>query len=479
MGLLGKYLYPSELAISVGGQLALGGLLRAKIELRKCEVLLLAGHSRRVVDIAQKLAGQYRGLFLPEMLGDLYGVLGNAYLMLSDYPGVEETAQASIALQIKAGNTAGIASCRNALGVMYEDTGREDLALEQYRQALELYQQIGDQTGIGNSLVNIGTVLNGMKRAEESEAAFRRSIDLLEQSWDKVTLGFAYSNYSVLLGRQGRLDEMMECLDRSIEIRREIGDHYGLGFSLSNVAGQQFRSGQWGKAAATLNETIAMRESIGERYFLASNYFSLGRILMELGRYGEARQKAERGTDLGTQLGQPDISTNGWLLLAELAHRQGDHGQMKLNLDQAAGCLPGIAEEARYQILEAYCRLGRGDAAGTLQVMNQIHQTLESLPPRLRAEAFLLKAQFGIFTKKPDSTIREDLEQAVKRARENIAEGIHILANALMQYGEWLASSGGDTMSVMSEAEGLFRQMGNDHRLKQVGEIHGKNQLDH
>jgi tetratricopeptide (TPR) repeat protein len=478
-GLLSKYLCANERAASAGGLLAIGGLLRAKIEFRKCEVLLLAGHTHQVVDIGQKLVNRYKWFFLPELLGDLYGLLSNAFLMLSDYPSMEEAAKSSISLQFQAGNTASIASCRNSLGVMYEDTGRPALALEQYQQALELYEKVNDQTGIGGSLVNIGTVLNGLKQAEESEAAFRRAIDILEQSWDKVTLGFAYSNYSVLLARQGRRDEMMKCLERSTDIQRQIGDHYGLGFSLANIAGQQFRNGQWSRAMATLGESIVMRESIGERLYLTGNYFELGRLLMELGRYDEARLKMKRSIALGNEVGHPERSAAAWLLLAELAHRQGDHKLMRLHLDQAAGCLPGITEEARFQILDAYCRLGRGDAAGALQVLTKLQHDFEGLSPRLRAEVGVLDAQYGCSIKNEDQSIRVDFEQAVTLARESEAEGIHILANVLLQYGEWLASAGGDTKQVLSEAEGLFLRMGNEYRLKRVAEIRGKSQSGH
>lgn len=474
MALLSKYLCASELAASADGSLAIGDLLRAKIEFRKCEVLLLAGKTQKVVVTGQKLINDFKGFFLPELLGDLYGLLSNAFLMLSDYPRMEEAALSSIAIQLQAGNTAGIASCRNTLGVMYEDTGRMALALEQYQQALGLYEKLSDQAGIGGSLVNIGTVLNGLNRAGDSEAAFRRSIDTLEQSIDKVTLGFAYSNYSVLLARQGRRDEMMKCLERSTDIQRQIGDNYGLGFSLSNIAGQQFRSGQWSRAIMTLNETIAMRESIGERLFLAGNYFELGRLLMELGRYDEARLKTERGITLGNEVSHPDISAAGWLQLAELAHRQGNHELMRLHLDQAAGCLPAMAEETRYQLMEAYCRLGQGDAAGARQVINRIQQENESLPPKMGAAFFLLKAQYKCYIDNTDIFNRTDFEQAVISARESAEEGIHVLAGVLFHYGGWLISTGSEAGQVLSEAEGIFHQLGNDFWLEQVAEIRRK-----
>ena len=478
-GLPSKYLCANERAASAGGLLAVGDLLRAKIEFRKCEVLLLIGKTHQVVDIGQKLVSHYKWFFLPELLGDLYGLLSNAFLMLSDYPRMEEAAKASISLQLQAGNTAGIASCRNSLGVMYEDTGRPALALEQYRQALELYEKVNDQAGIGGTLVNIGTVLNGLKRAGESEAAFRRSIDILEQNWDKVTLGFAYSNYSVLLARQGRSEEMMKCLERSTDIQRQIGDHYGLGFSLSNIAGQQFRRGQWGQAIRTLNETIAMRVSIGERLYLTGNYFELGRLLMELGRYDEARLKIERGIALGTEIGHHERSAAGWLLLAELAHRQGDHRSMRLSLDQAVSCLPATAEETRYQIMEAYCRLGQGDETGARQIIDRIQQENESLSPKLGSAFHLLRVQYRRSTGDAESSIRTDFEQAVSLARQSAAEGIHILAGVLFHYGQWLISAGSEAGQVLSEAEELFRQLGNDFWLEQAAAIRRKSSSSH
>jgi tetratricopeptide (TPR) repeat protein len=113
------------------------------------------------------------------------------------------------------------ADALNLLGIVAYRTGRQELAVELFQQAI---QKNGRDPSYFS---NLGNAFHGQGRLDEAVAAYRQAITI------KPDYAEAHSNLGVTLEQQGKLDEAMSEYHQAIRIKPDYADAYSnLGVAL-------------------------------------------------------------------------------------------------------------------------------------------------------------------------------------------------------------------------------------------------------
>ena len=203
-------------------------------------------------------------------------------------------------------------SALNQLAGIYGMRGDSDKALECYRQCLEASTKAGDLYGRALNFHNIGWALESMGRWTEATEHFHRAI----------ALGEEHGYYELLLACRMALGEL--ALKRSdyesaafilrqvIEAVREM-KHAGqlLRDALSDLGWAHFRSGDLAQAEETLNEAARLSENTGDRCTLAIVGMRRAEVALAQGRLDAARdllaQAARHASDLKLRKEQGEV----------------------------------------------------------------------------------------------------------------------------------------------------------------------------
>ncbi|KAK8009297.1 hypothetical protein PG991_011848 [Apiospora marii] len=186
----------------------------------------------------------------------------------------------------------------SGLGIMYDQDGRRELALEKCLEALEIYQTSGKQDPfeIALSRNDIGRLYRHLGQWHESEKMHLAALELLcgifpdtdfQIAWTRNTLARCYR-------KQGRLDEAIELHRKALEAQKAvIGlEHPHVLWAMSDVAKCFGDKGDFVRACEMQKESVRLREKVlgplHHDYLWALN--DLGILLGKAGKHAEAME---------------------------------------------------------------------------------------------------------------------------------------------------------------------------------------------
>lgn len=165
------------------------------------------------------------------------------------------------------------------LGRIHADAGNNDLAIEEFRHALELDPRSADAiTGMAHALENAG-------RVPEAEDAFRKAASMRPDYWD------GYNTLGLFYGRQGRYNDAIAQLDRAVELTPDNSQAY---FNLGAVLIDSGDPGRFAAAEEALRKSIALSPTYAA-------YTNLGYLYLQEGRYQESAETTQKALQLNAQ----------------------------------------------------------------------------------------------------------------------------------------------------------------------------------
>ena len=135
-------------------------------------------------------------------------------------------------------------------GVLQQERGNYEAALDYYQRSLKIAEEIGDVAGVANSLHQIGRVQQERGNYEVALDYYQRSLKILEELGDVAGVASSLHNIGRVQQARGNYEAALDYYQRSLKIAEEIG----------NVAGVATSQGQIGKLLA---ETGHYAEAFG------------------------------------------------------------------------------------------------------------------------------------------------------------------------------------------------------------------------
>jgi tetratricopeptide (TPR) repeat protein len=192
----------------------------------------------------------------------LLGMISQGHSRLGNYDEAEAVARQAAEAARLAGESRALADALNRLGTTLMGRSPNE-ALENYRQAVELYQRLDDRIGQAGCAINMGMIYNSADDSIEAERAFMRGLDGARSAHATDLSGIACANLGVLYLRRGRTELASERFEEALQAFTATQGPYRL-ITLLNLAHLARENGHWDKATDLYTEVIALAVHTGQ-----------------------------------------------------------------------------------------------------------------------------------------------------------------------------------------------------------------------
>jgi CHAT domain-containing protein/tetratricopeptide (TPR) repeat protein len=174
-------------------------------------------------------------------------------------------------------------ACRNDL-----KTSKNQQALQDCQQAVEVYKAIGDLSGQWKGLVNLGVAYQALGKYEKAIEYQLQSLAIAREIKDRLGEGKALGNLGLAYYSLGKYDKAIEYQLQRLAITREIKDRLGEGQSLGNLGLAYDSLGKYDKAIEFQLQRLAIAQEIKDRRGEGQSLGNLGNAYQNLGKYDKA-----------------------------------------------------------------------------------------------------------------------------------------------------------------------------------------------
>jgi adenylate cyclase len=288
------YAQPHELIDSLRNELA-----KAKEDTNKAKLLY---------KLAMKMGGQFnfdeaigymkqhlelaKRSGMPQVKG--FHVLGIFYARQSDYPKALENFLEALKIYESDSDKHGIESINGNIGNVYENQKDYKKALEYHLKALKLAEELGDKEAMSRNQNNAGNAYGLLGDHAKELEYYRKSIVISEELGDKSSVAMGFVNIGTSYEAQ---DDQLSALDnflKAIALAKKIGDAYTLSKAYANAAvsymnqaykNKRDKTNKGGsvselliKGRAVTDSAIAINKEAGDLHGLMECHYNLYKI---------------------------------------------------------------------------------------------------------------------------------------------------------------------------------------------------------
>jgi tetratricopeptide (TPR) repeat protein len=210
------------------------------------------------------------------------------------------------------------------LGILYDRTGRLDLAQAAHEQALQISEAIEDRELSAKIYQNLSIVYED--RSEYAEAAKLLDLAVLayRDSGREILPGQLYSGKANLAMDRGELVEAEGYLEQALAAFREIGDRRNEAMMLNNTGYLRRRQGRLDEAEDYHLRSLAIREEIGDRVGVGRIYGMLGVVYASRGEYEQAVRAAQQARVIAHETADRLFEATSLAQMADAEKAMGD-----------------------------------------------------------------------------------------------------------------------------------------------------------
>jgi tetratricopeptide (TPR) repeat protein len=264
-----------------------------------------------------------------------YGIALNNKGYFSDYNGNQTEAidfyKRAIKIREDIDDKKGLASSYNNIGYIFKSQGNIPLAIDYYTKSIRLQEQNRktngepvDKKGLAYSYSNLGVIYKDNGDLEKALVLYNKSLKLREEINDKLGMGHSLNNIGFIYEQSSKLDKALEYFEKSLKLREETGYKNDIANSLHNVAFAYEKKGDREKAFQYYQRCISLQEATNDKYGLSYSYNNLAAIYLQKGKISEALNYSLRGVKLAKELGNPGSISHGTKILSRVYKAKGN-----------------------------------------------------------------------------------------------------------------------------------------------------------
>ena len=290
------------------------------------------------VDLTQALERANQAIALtrdPSELTALLMTLSDLQEMQSDYPGAHATIDKLIEDLIAAGNNEALAAALRQKGEVYQRQGEFNQSLQQFMEALSLYEELQDQPGIGRIYALMSDILFYQNQYAEGIEYGKRAIDIFKQTGNIDGLVLAYdgvgSNYILM----GDYENAIKMLDKGVRLRRESDPNSVSLASIVNSRGNAYKNaGMLDEALKDYQEGYAIVARVGHVGGMSAISANIGDIYIRKQEWAKALPYQSKSVELMEESGFLANSLENYTNLSRVYEGLGQHDKALATLQK-------------------------------------------------------------------------------------------------------------------------------------------------
>jgi len=197
-----------------------------------------------------------------------------------------------------------VAAVLNQIGLVYQDMGEYDQAIERQEMSLQIKREIGNEEGQAISLHQLSILYIFKEDYQTALARSREAEDLARKVGNEAHVAATLHEQGLIFSLTGRPDEAFARFRESLEIVRRVGDESGTADSLAELGKLLMAAGQMREAIEVFNEALEIYRRLGSPK-IAVDLTMLGNIHENQGEYAAALEKYQQALAIDEQYGSP------------------------------------------------------------------------------------------------------------------------------------------------------------------------------
>jgi len=230
------------------------------------------------------------------------------------------------------------------LGSLLLESGRLRESAEHYRLALAHNADGGSPHARAVVLGSLGSIHFQLGELDEASAHYARTLALFREIGSRQGEAAALDAIGEVLHAQGRLVEATAHLSAALKLEREIGDRGTEASSLRTMAAVHRDGGHTARAVELANAVVALAADLDDRRLEAEAYHVLGTVRHRVGRYWDAIDNHRHALDLSRRTGYRYTEVEALLGVAAAHAGLGEHEPARHHAERARA----IAEEVGF-----------------------------------------------------------------------------------------------------------------------------------
>ena len=352
----------------------------------------------------------------------------------------------------------GLARSFASSGVVYSEQSNYYMALENYRQALQLYQEIGEQVSVSKALNNIGIVyksqLNYPKALEYLKKAYTIQVALSEQN-AAVTL----TNIGVINFETGHPKEAIVYYAKAKKLFEKSDNKRGFAL-LNNYLGDYYKKqNSLTLAADHYQQSLDLYEELQNKFGASLALYNIGKLYYDQKKYSEAMPLAVKSLAYAKEIGVLDQTYHSEKLVSELYESLNnpaaalDHYK---NYITARDSITNQEIDKKITLLEINSEYKKKEALLAEQSKRQTQLTVFSILGILLLIALLLVI-YNRMQVKQRLTLQKEVAEYEQKAL-HLQMNPHFVFNCLSSISSFIVQNGTDSaLKYLSKFSKLMR----------------------
>lgn len=174
------------------------------------------------------------------------------------------------------------------MGELNRDRKKFDEALEYYKKAFKLNEEIKDDSGMSINLVNMGNLYRNMENNDNTCRCYKDALTLSKKSDNKENIALCFANigatYMVKMDHNYR-DKALEYFKKSMIIYTDLGKVEGVAGCLINIGYIFDMSNDFDSALFFYNSSLGLYKTMGMKLGMAKCYGNIGLIHEKMFNY--------------------------------------------------------------------------------------------------------------------------------------------------------------------------------------------------
>ena len=266
----------------------------------------------------------------------------------------------SLKINLEIGYKKGTADSYNNIGGIYANQGNHEKAQEFYEKSLIIYEKIGYKKGMSDSYNNIGGIYISHGSYKKAQEFYEKSLIIDEEIGNIEGMGASYNNIGLTYNYQGNYEKALDFYEKSIKICEEKNNKLLLGLLYNNIGLIYNYQGNYERALEYCEKGFMKSEEIGNIHGMGGSNLCIGEIYKKLGKYEKALEyllKAKKIYQEKNIIADLDKTAK---LLMEVYERLGnpekalETHKLYVSIKDSLARMDGIEKEKRRQFHEQY-----------------------------------------------------------------------------------------------------------------------------
>lgn len=306
----------------------------------------------RSMEYAHSAAKHVVGITDRNLVNTAYQNYSVALRMSSQYDSAAHYQELALSGWVDLQDSLQIAGALNNLGIIYDERGYNDKAIELYLQAVDIYESQGDKAGSAKVYNNLGIIHKKEGNYEKVRDYYRQSLAIYSEMEHALGTAITMGNLGSVFLELKDFDSAIYFSERSIDLYQANGIDQFIPYSMENMGIAYRNLANMDSAVAYHHRALSLYQKYGNQKEAAFTTNSLAEIALEQAEYQKAYQLALQSQQLAEATGVMDEQIRAIKTISDVQELRGNFEEALKHLRHLIVLNDSVNSMEKVRILE-------------------------------------------------------------------------------------------------------------------------------